>query len=641
MNRSIFLTLCFSFSLTSFGQWNTGLIDSLQQAFDAADTSYVRGNINRLLEEKVAPGDPLIEFHVDSNSYYFFGFVNQFNGIQALHRNDLKKASDLFTKARTYFEMAGDDHGFHHSGYLISHAESRLGVFNQSSAYLIPALNYFKEKGDTASVIPILKGLSYAYYMGKDQKMESYYRDQQLNWSMNPSYCNDHLEALRTLSRSYREQNKFDSSLYALEMLLDEVADCPQVDSNDLLGMCYTEMAQTRLMMDSSYNADPLLYRAFRKFKQSHNPFWCGHIYSVRADGQFMNGNYKRAVELADSGYQYCVEHELVKEKRDNLSALYQGHAALGNYKEAFRFYQEYIRMQSVLDPGDGWSFMKEEEMKLKAEKDRLLMLIENERVLASESNQRNVYLGLGLLVLLISVGLWSRLRFTRKAKASIEKEKERSEDLLLNILPAQIADELKLNGSSRARSHDMVTILFTDFRQFTQTAERLSAEDLVQELDYCFSKFDQICEKYNIEKIKTIGDAYMAVGGIDDQEEGSCLRTVQAALEMSAFMKERYLERQKEGKFGFEMRVGLHTGRVVAGIVGVKKFQYDIWGDTVNTASRMESNGEVGKVNISHTTYEQIKDDPTLTFESRGKIEAKGKGAIDMFFVARQQIIA
>ena len=220
------------------------------------------------------------------------------------------------------------------------------------------------------------------------------------------------------------------------------------------------------------------------------------------------------------------------------------------------------------------------------------------------------------------------------KKNIEIEKARQLSDELLLNILPSEIALELKEKGQAEARKFDRVSILFTDFKEFTQTSEKLTATELVSKINYCFKAFDEIIEKYKIEKIKTIGDAYMAAGGLPVLTEESVKNTVLAGLEMQSFIDKTKAELDIEKEISFEMRVGIHTGPVVAGIVGVKKFQYDIWGDTVNTASRMETNGEVGKVNISGDTYEIIKSDPSFSFESRGKIKVKGKGEINMYFV-------
>ncbi|MEM6321475.1 MAG: adenylate/guanylate cyclase domain-containing protein, partial [Bacteroidota bacterium] len=217
---------------------------------------------------------------------------------------------------------------------------------------------------------------------------------------------------------------------------------------------------------------------------------------------------------------------------------------------------------------------------------------------------------------------------------AEVVAEKERSEELLLNILPAEVAEELKQNGTSPARNFDEVTILFTDFKQFTALSEQMAPQALVAELNVCFKAFDEITTKYKIEKIKTIGDAYMAAGGLHLPRRSEPQEVVLAALEMQTFMLKRQKEQETIGKPFFEMRCGIHTGPVVAGIVGVKKFQYDIWGDTVNTAARMESNCEVGRVNMSQTTYELLKENKQFDFTPRGKVEAKGKGKVEMYFV-------
>lgn len=219
-------------------------------------------------------------------------------------------------------------------------------------------------------------------------------------------------------------------------------------------------------------------------------------------------------------------------------------------------------------------------------------------------------------------------------ATEEIREEKERSESLLLNILPEEIAEELKEKGSAETQLIDLVTVLFTDFKGFTALSEELSPQNLVKEINHCFSAFDHIMEKCGVEKIKTIGDAYMAAGGLPTPNTSHPRDVIKAAIEIQEFILGLAEDKKRKGEPFFEIRIGVHTGPVVAGIVGVKKFQYDIWGDTVNTASRMESSGAVGRVNVSESTYELIKDLPEYSFESRGKVQAKGKGLLEMFFV-------
>ena len=222
------------------------------------------------------------------------------------------------------------------------------------------------------------------------------------------------------------------------------------------------------------------------------------------------------------------------------------------------------------------------------------------------------------------------------KQRNRISKEKKRSDELLLNILPAETAEELKETGTAKAKSFDLVSVLFTDFKNFTQASEKLTPEELVAEINNCYSEFDRIIGRYGIEKIKTIGDSYMCAAGLPATNLTHPQDIVSAALDMAAFIEKNKQERIAKSQPYFELRLGVHSGPVVAGIVGIKKFAYDIWGDTVNTASRMESSGEVGKVNISGSTYELIKDDFDCSY--RGKIQAKNKGEIDMYFVDRRK---
>jgi len=208
-----------------------------------------------------------------------------------------------------------------------------------------------------------------------------------------------------------------------------------------------------------------------------------------------------------------------------------------------------------------------------------------------------------------------------------LQKEKQKTENLLLNILPHEVAEELKENGSSEAKYYDEVTVLFTDFVNFTQSSEKMGAEKMLVELNECFTAFDMIMEKHGLEKIKTIGDAYLAVCGLPLKNECHAYQTVLVALDIIDFIEER----KKTHPEALDIRIGINSGSLIAGIVGVKKFAYDIWGDTVNTAARMEQNSEKGKINISESTYQLVKD--KINCEYRGKIHTKGKGEMDMYF--------
>jgi class 3 adenylate cyclase len=219
-----------------------------------------------------------------------------------------------------------------------------------------------------------------------------------------------------------------------------------------------------------------------------------------------------------------------------------------------------------------------------------------------------------------------------RLAAKKLEAEKRRSEQLLLNILPVVVADELKDRGKVEPVNYESVSVLFTDFKGFTELSEQLTPKQLVDELDYCFSYFDEVIEKHNLEKLKTIGDSYMAVGGIPNVNSTHAIDAVLAALEIQAFIQQRKEQHMRNNTPYWEMRIGIHSGSLIAGVIGQKKFAYDVWGDTVNTASRMETSGVPGKINISQSTFELIKDFFVCNY--RGKLPAKNKGDLDMYLV-------
>ena len=263
----------------------------------------------------------------------------------------------------------------------------------------------------------------------------------------------------------------------------------------------------------------------------------------------------------------------------------------------------------------------------------------QKESELKLKESQRNLFLSFSGFILLISGFLYYRFSLAKsynkqleEKRAIIEKEKNRSDELLLNILPEEVANELKISGKVAAQHYATTTILFADFVNFSYISRKLSPQELVSDLDYCFRHFDEITGNHGVEKIKTIGDAYMCVAGVPVAMENHAEAAVHVAMGFINFLKDWNKERDKKNLLPFNIRLGLHSGPVCAGVVGTKKFVFDIWGDAVNIASRMESSAEPGKINISESTYDLVKH--KFKCEPRGAILTKNMGELKMYYI-------
>ncbi len=347
---------------------------------------------------------------------------------------------------------------------------------------------------------------------------------------------------------------------------------------------------------------------------------------------------YTKLGRLEQAQQYFDKAMSMAKELKSSLTYYnyYQGaellDSAKGNWKNAYVNYKKYILLRDSIYSKDFTMKQISGQIKYENEKKTAAERAEREK---NEIRQR-------LIRNSVSAGLAGTLIFlvvVYRQRNKISKEKRRSDDLLLNILPAETAEELKRTGTTKANDFELVTVMFTDFKNFTSLSAELSAQELVNEIHFCYSAFDNIIGKYGIEKIKTIGDSYMCASGLPKVDDLNPYKVIYAALEIKEFMLREKEKRNAEGRPFFEIRIGCHSGPVVAGIVGIKKFAYDIWGETVNIASRMESHGSPGQINISSKTYELVKDRFNCT--ARGKLDVKGLGEVEMYFVEGVRIKA
>lgn len=512
--------------------------------------------------------------------------------------------------------------------------------YAEATPLLIESLALYEELNDK-------KGIAKCYLqLGLISYILQYYEDAIKNFKLaidnNVGPTANYLMAL-----SYSELNNYPQSK---KYFASAIEIYKERNDQKRINECYTFMGKLFLNMEQ-------LDSAFYYLNQAIIHADINDKYAVVRPYAFISSVYLKNNEIDKAIYYADKSYKMVQEmSSDNFSlieatnTLSKAYEMKGEYKKA-HFFLDLLNTtkleafkgstkQKVADMQSRHDYNKKiNEQKVRQEKDKEIaqQQIQKQKIL------RNAFLSGAALLLLLLALLYNRFAIKRDANLALQEkneiisyEKDRSDNLLLNILPSAVAEELKEKGSAEAKQFNDVTVMFTDFKDFTNISENLSPSELVSEIDTCFKAFDNIISKHNVEKIKTIGDSYMCVGGMPIENKTHVKDVVQAAIDIQEFMYHHNQERSKDMKPKFEIRIGLHTGPVVAGIVGLKKFQYDIWGDTVNTASRMESSGEAGKINISAKSYQLLKNNSSFAYESRGKIEAKGKGEMEMYFVRK-----
>ena len=527
------------------------------------------------------------------------------------------------------------------------------------------AIDVYSILNDKKGVANMLSNQGAVYYAQGDDAKALELHLQSLKMS---EVLNDTLRILTSLTNiGGVYSNKEATRKKALEYFLRSYNLSLAIKDDYSIGTCAVNLGELYYNLKDDAKALMYLRQSEKAYKGTEDmPYTLNYIGRVF----LRQKNFEKAIQIHTEAYEIAKKLDTKLDQTQSLVALAQAYKASGNIASAIKTFQQAVTiaipLNAIVEMKDAYQGLSESyslesdytnafkyQNLLLAVKDSIynintdkklgtlqfgfdlekkegeISLLNKNKEIQRREIQRQKIVKTGFIGGFLTVLLFAGIFFKQRNK--IGKEKKRSEKLLLNILPAETAEELKATGTAKTKRLDLVSVLFTDFKNFTQASEILTPEELVAEINYCYSEFDRIVTRHGIEKIKTIGDSYMCAGGLPVSNNTHPFDVVSAGLEMVKFIEKNKQERIESGLPYFELRLGIHSGPVVAGIVGINKFAYDIWGDTVNTASRMESSGEVGRVNISGATYELVKDKFNCMY--RGKIEAKNKGVIDMYF--------
>lgn len=598
--------------------------------------------------------------------------VNTLNAlsIEVLNNENIQGSLEYSNRAQKLAEQLAYKKGKAYALKNIGLAQYYKGEFMAVFDYWTQSLGTFEEIKDTLGIANLVNNLGAVYYsQGSNAKALDYYL-RSLNISEKLKDPLRISSVLLNIGGLYAEMLNFDKALEYYKEIdkYRTTLNDPQITFGYLMGIgevyfekgsysdalkFYKEalagnqninlragnlikLGEVALKIGDKEKAADYLNEAYLTAKSLNRQLLV--VQSLIAKSKvYKQDNLVKALDALKEAESLAKEIRANDELRDIYEGLSKTYASLNNFSKAYTYQALFISQKDSLfnlatnDKIRGLQF----DFDLQKKEDEIGLLEKETEILElNEKRQRIVkYISFGLagFILIIAIGLLNRYKYVRKTNRVIEEEKDRSEKLLRNILPEETALELKQNGKVVAKKFDSVTVLFTDFEGFTRYADNLSPEKLVETIDFYFSKFDEIIAKYNLEKIKTIGDAYMCAGGLPFPTEDHAHKMIMAAFEIAEFVNQTKKNEEATEKI-FDIRIGINTGPVVSGVVGSTKFAYDIWGDAVNIASRMESMSELGKINISESTYNLVKDD--FECEYRGEIKAKNRGKLKMYFV-------
>ena len=535
-------------------------------------------------------------------------------------------------KSLEIFDEIGDKQG-------ISNLQSNIGSIYQTKGDDPTALSYFlssvrlaEEIGDSLRIGTAYLNIGSVYSneaLTFEQALQAYTKSKEIfdviGYQEGVGYAAFNMAELYLKDNDPKSAiNVLEESLIALEKSGGNIA-----TSLILMGQAHSALGAfgkaERYLMDAIAVSE----QKASKIEEARAYIELGNLYNKQNNLLEATNNYLNGLDLVETTQMY-------RDKRDVYDGLASIYSKLGDFENAYTYQKLFSAARDTIRNSNYEKTIGDLRFQFDIEnKEKEIALLNTENELKQVELERatvskRYFLVLAALLLLIVLGYVSRYRFIKKSNKKLAEERNKAETILLNILPKETAEELKLSGKIKAKEFDQITVLFTDFKEFSVAAEEITPDKLVKSVDYYFSKFDEIIDKNNLEKIKTIGDAYMCAGGLPTKNKTNAEDAFNAALEIMKFVNETE-KKPPKGIHPFQIRIGINTGPAVAGVVGTKKFQYDIWGSSVNIAARMESNSLAGRINVSENTYQLLKDKRPFTY--RGVVKVKNAQSLKMYF--------
>jgi adenylate cyclase len=540
-----------------------------------------------------------------------------------------QKSLEFYYKALSIAEQNQDIPYVNICCFNIAFAYERSYQNNLALDFYFRSLKISESSRDTVFQLETLNLVGFLYYKMKEYKKGIQVLEKALSINQTIKNIAIDIDGMTYLSSCYLGMENATAATVCLQKVIVLLQ---QQNIQDLrLAQAYINLGVAFEKQKDYDNALLYAQKALHLGTQLNNDYIICNASLNIGSSYFFQKKYKRSLAPNVKAYQIAKKIKELEIQKDAAKGISDAYENMGNKAQAFVYLKEYEIMRDSMLNQDRRKEMMQKTIDFELEKQHLtdsLIQIDNQKIQHLELSRQKTYT-IGSLIALLLATLFGGSVFLGLKQN--KKERAKSESLLLNILPASVAEELKQQGTTKARLFDNVTVLMTDFVGFTQVSEALNAVDLVAEIDTCFKAFDDIITAHGLEKIKTVGDAYVAVCGIPHANPYHTAQTVKAALAIRDFMI-AHAEKNKENISLKAIRIGLHTGSVVAGVVGSKKFAYDIWGDTVNITARMEQNAQNQQVNVSNAVFEQIAADFHCT--PRGKIDAKNKGELEMYEV-------